>query len=192
MRIGARLGRLAMPWRDRDGSMAVELAFAIPVVLGLILSGVEITRFVLLNQKIERTTATVADLVSQAEALTGADVDALFSAGLFVMDPFDLTQDGDIVVSSIVGEDGTARVDWQRNLGQGAAGSRFGTVGGGAVLPAGFSVGDGESVVVAEVFYDYSPMFTGGSLVDGLVGEKELYGAALFRPRFTSRITFTP
>ncbi len=179
-------------WRDRRGSMAIELAFAAPVVLCLILSGVEITRYVLLNQKIERTTATVADLVSQAETLTGAEVDNLFRAGLFVMDPFDILASGDIVVSSIVGENGSARVDWQRNLGQGDGGSRFGAAGAAAALPPGFAVGDGESIVVTEVFFEYQPMFNGGGLVDGVIGQVELYNTALFRPRFTSRIAYTP
>ncbi|GAB6053448.1 pilus assembly protein [Magnetospira thiophila] len=177
---------------DRRGVLAVEIAFAIPLLLGLILSGVEITRYVLLNQKIERTTMTVADLVSQAETLTGAEVDNLFVAGDFVMEPFDINTDGQVIVSSLVGNAGGATVAWQRTYGGGTGGSRFGTAGGSAVLPSGFAIESGESVVVAEVFYDYTPMFMGGDLVEGVVGNVQLYNSALFRPRFTNVIAYTP
>ena len=60
--IGRVLRRLK---RDRRGTLAVEMAVATPVVIGLLLSGIEVTRHVLLNQKIERASATMADLVSQ-------------------------------------------------------------------------------------------------------------------------------
>ena len=61
--IGPVLGRLK---RDRRGILAVEMAIATPVVIGLLLSGIEVTRYVLLNQKIERASATMADLVSRS------------------------------------------------------------------------------------------------------------------------------
>ena len=53
--------------RDRRGALAVEAAMAVPVLAVLLLGGVEVTRFVLLNQKLERTSATVADLVSRSD-----------------------------------------------------------------------------------------------------------------------------
>ncbi len=61
--IGRVLGRLK---RDRRGILAVELAIATPVVIGRPLSGIEVTRYVPLNQKIERASATMADLVSRS------------------------------------------------------------------------------------------------------------------------------
>ena len=51
--------------RDRRGTLAVEMAIATAVVIGLRLSGIEVTRYVLLNRKIEPATATVADLAPQ-------------------------------------------------------------------------------------------------------------------------------
>ena len=85
--IGRFLRRLK---RDRLGTVAVEMAVATPVVIGLLLSGVEVTRYVLLNQKIERATATMADLVSQSETLSEGGLVNLFAATAYVMDPFDL------------------------------------------------------------------------------------------------------
>lgn len=61
--IGRVLGRLK---RDRRGILAVEMAIATPAGIGLVPSGFEVTRYVPLNQKIERASATMADLVSRS------------------------------------------------------------------------------------------------------------------------------
>ncbi len=185
--IGRILGRLK---RDRRGTLAIELAVVAPVVIGLLLSGVEVTRYVLLNQKIERTSATMADLVSQSETLSEGGLVNLFAATAYVMDPFDLAADGQLVVSSISGDDDDddeARINWQRSFGGGSGGSAFGVEGGTANLPAGFVVRDNETVVVAEVFYDYVPAFMGTQLV-----ARSLYSYAVFRPRGSSPNKINP
>ena len=189
--IGRVLGRLK---RDRRGTLAVEMAIVMPVVIGLLLSGVEVTRYVLLNQKIERASATMADLVSQSETLTEGGLANLFSATAYVMDPFDLAADGRLVVSSISATNGNpARINWQRVFGAGGGsgpgkgGSAFGKEGSPASLPAGFVVRDNETVVVTEVFYDYVPAFMGTQLVS-----RSLYNYAVFRPRFSSLATLYP
>ena len=177
--IGQWIGRFI---KDRRGTLAIEAAFAIPVLAALVLSGVEVTRYVLLNQKIERASATMADLVSQAETLTEADLGNLFTATGFVVDPFDLAADGRIIVSSISKSGSAApRVNWQRGFGGGGGGSAFGVEGGDATLPAGFAVRDGESIVVGEAFFDFTPIFTGG-----VVGNTTLYTSSILRPRFGS------
>ena len=62
-KIGPVLGCLK---RDRRGILAVEMAIATPVVIARLLSAIEVTRCGLLNQKIERASATMADLVSRS------------------------------------------------------------------------------------------------------------------------------
>ncbi len=188
--IGRVLRRLK---RDRRGTLAVEMAVATPVVIGLLLSGVEVTRYVLLNQKIERATATMADLVSQSETLSEGGLVNLFSATAYVMDPFDLEADGQLVVSSISATNGNpARINWQRSFGGGSGGSAFGVEGGAASLPAGFVVRDNETVVVTEVFYGFQPMFFDTPLVRTQLMAADLYNYAVFRPRFSSLATINP
>ena len=189
--IGRVLRRLK---RDGRGTVVVEIAVATPVVIGLLLSGVEITRYVLLNQKIERATATMADLVSQSETLSEGGLANLFAATAYVMDPFDLEAEGRLVVSSISATNGNpARINWQRVFGAGGGsgpgkgGSAFGKEGDVATLPAGFVVRDNETVLFTEVFYDYVPAFMGTQLVS-----RSLYNYAVFRPRFSSLATLYP
>ena len=167
---------------DRRGTLAVEVAMAVPVLAGLMLSGVEVTRYVLLNQKIERASATMADLVSQAEKLTEADLATLFIATRYTVEPFDLAGDGRVIVSSIAKSSGTLpRVVWQRAFGAGSGSSSFGIEGANAVLPAGFVVRDGENVIVGEAFFDFVPVFGGDVL-----GNATLHAQAILRPRFGS------
>ena len=168
--------------KDSRGSVAVEVSVAISILAALLLAGVEVTRFVMLNQKLERASATMADLVSQAETLTEADLVSLFTATGFVLDPFDLAGDGRIIVSSISKQAGTnPQINWQREFGSGAGSSSFGAEGGDATLPAGFVLRDGESIVVSEAFYDFVPVFTGQLLTSATLDTQ-----SVVRPRFGS------
>jgi Flp pilus assembly protein TadG len=108
-RLVRRLGR------DQRGNFLVELAFAMPVMMALVLTGVEFTRYLLINQKLERTSATIADLVSQSHGMSEAEMASLFSATDMIMEPFNLSTDGALVVSSIgTNNSSPARINWQR------------------------------------------------------------------------------
>ena len=56
-------------WRDVRGGVMLEFAFAMPILVGLLMGGVEFARFALVNQKMERVTSFVGDFVARAEAL---------------------------------------------------------------------------------------------------------------------------
>lgn len=167
---------------DCRGAAAVELALIAPVLVALMLSGVEISRFILLNQKIERVSVTMADLTSQAESLTEADLDGLFQVSGHVMAPFDLMTDGQVIISSINAKDGNpAVISWQRSFGVLANASGFGGEGGAPTFTGGFSVNDNESLIVAEVYYTYEPL-----VISGVIDPVTLYNASYFQPRIGS------
>lgn len=162
------------------GSATVELALALPVLTALLLSGLEAARLVLINQKLECTAATMADLVTRAEAVAEADLADMFAAAGYAMTPFDLAAGGRVIVSSISATGGAApAISWQRAFGAGGGASAFGIQGAGALLPAGFAVRDGENVIVAEAFFDFSALFTAG-----LINDVTLQSQVLMRPRF--------
>jgi len=185
----SRIKRILRRLRSNErGMAALELAFAVPIALGLTLNGVEITRYVLLHQKTERASMTVADLVSQGEVLSIDDLTSIFRAGAFITEPFDFNTNGAMLVTSVVGSPGGALVEWQRAFGQNPQSSSFGNQGSPASLPTGFVVADGESVVFAEIFYNYDPMFGGNPMLGGLVGSNTVYHYAIFRPRYTVKV----
>jgi Flp pilus assembly protein TadG len=166
---------------DRSGNALIETALTMPILVLIILGGVEISRYVLLHQKLDRVAASIGDLVAQAETISATDVDNLFEAAKFVLKPFSLGDNGAVVVSSIGATDGDpATVRWRRSGGGTlAATSELGAVGSDATLPQGFTVPSGDSTIVAEVFYDYTPW-----LFSGVTSPSRLYHRALFRPRF--------
>jgi hypothetical protein len=174
--------------RNDRGNFLIELAFAMPVMAGLLLTGVEFTRYLLINQKLERTSATIADLVSQSHGMSEAEMASLFSATDMIMEPFNLSADGSLVVSSI-GATGSspARINWQRAYGGGSGGSEFGNEGAVANLPSGLEVRDGETMVAAEAFYDYEPV-----IFQEILEARTLYRWAVFRPRFSALNQIVP
>ncbi len=175
-------------FRAERGTLAVELAMAVPIIFALMVTGVEVTRYVLLNQKVERTSATLADLVSQSDVLSEAALLNLVGAAGHVMTPYSVDTDGRIVISSLTNPSGSQpRVAWQRGYGAGAGASRFGAQGGAATLPDDFVIRVGENVIAVEVFFDYQPMLASNALDPG-----EVSSFALFRPRFASLASLLP
>lgn len=162
------------------GTIAIETALTLPVLCVILLGGIELSRFILAYQKVERTSATLADLVARSDTLSNDGMDTLFAATQYVMAPFELGENGHAVITLVIGENGAPKIAWQRYQPSDATGSEVGTVvGQTASLPAGFTVADGDHVIIAEVFYNYQPMFTGD-----LLSDTSLQRMAIFRPRF--------
>lgn len=178
-RLGEHFTRL---WRDRGGASLIELGFAMPILVTLLLGGVEIARYVLLHQKLDRVASSIADLVSQAEMVSVPGLQNIFDAAQYVAKPFDLPAGGTVIVSSVsnpIGTPGT-KVNWQQaGAGNVPATSKVGVPGGSVTLPTGFAVADGQSIIIAEVFFTYVPWILGD-----FTSSNQIYHRALFRPRY--------
>lgn len=164
----------------RAGNVAVEFALVVPILLLLMLGSVEMARFVLLHQKLDRAATTISDLVARAETIDQSELDDIFTAAGEVAAPFDLAGRGVVIVSSITNPDGNgATIAWQRNGGGGlSATSHTGTEGDDASLLEGFEVREGETVIISEVFFDFEPF-----LSELIVAPQTLYARAHHRPR---------
>lgn len=176
--------------KDRRGSLLVESGIMIAVISMITLSGVELARYTLLHQKMERIAASIGDLIAQAPTISNADVVNIFDAIEEVAKPFQMGPNGMVIVSSIGASDGSGPIlNWQRNGGGGLVStSQIGsTEGAVANLPAGLTLIDGETIIVAEVFYTYTPW-----IYDGLVSNSSIYHTAFFRPRLGSLTTISP
>lgn len=177
-------------WDDRGGASLIELGFAMPILVTLLLGGVEIARYVLLHQKLDRVSSSIADLVSQAETISVPDLQNIFDAAQFVAKPFDLPASGTVIVSSVsnpIGTPGT-KVNWQKSgAGNIPATSQVGAPGSAATLPRGFTVADGQTIIIAEVFFDYAPWILGE-----FTQANQIYHRALFRPRYGGLTTLSP
>ncbi|MBO6826777.1 MAG: pilus assembly protein [Sneathiella sp.] len=186
--------------KDSSAVAMVEFAMILPMLTVLTLGSFEVARYALLTQKLDRVSATMADLTARAEALTASEVDNLFDSTDHLAQPFDFNTDGMVVISSIVGRlNQPPLIIGQRSQGNiSGVNSVIGSNGGDATLPEAFKnqetgqvLEDGDGLIVAEVFYDYAPYLSlGGNLLDDILGEMIIYRRAFFRPRLSEQTTF--
>jgi Flp pilus assembly protein TadG len=175
---------------DRRGALIAEFAAAMPVLVILLLGGVEVSRFALLNQRMDRLATVMGDLVAQAETLSENDVTQLFQATGHVAWPFDMATKGNVIISSISipapPAAQTPKITWQRHIGGLVSSSQIGAQNAAPTLPGGLTVATGQTLIVAEVYYDFSPM-----LIGSLVLAHRIYHRAFFRPRIGALTALT-
>jgi Flp pilus assembly protein TadG len=185
VRIRSRIARFR---DDCRGALFAEAAIALSVLATLTLGGIEVARYIILNQKLERVAATIGDLVTQAQAITSADLDSVFAAAEHVATPFDLSNDAVVIVTSVSATGANPPVvSWQYSgVGALVASSTIGTTGAAATLPADFEVRSGENVIVTEVFYNYTPW-----IAPEVTNATQVYYRSFYRPRVGPLTTCT-
>jgi Flp pilus assembly protein TadG len=174
--------------KDCRGIAYVEFALALPLLLMLFMGSVEFTRCLIITQKVEKAAITMSDLVAQTESVTTTQLDNLMLSVRQLMEPFTFADQGYVIVSSIRKTAGNnPTVTWQY-AGGGAwtQSSQIGTSGNAAALPAGFTMDDGENVIIAEVYYNFSPM-----LGTQILNNMRMYRFAVFRPRLGDATTLS-
>ncbi len=167
---------------DERGVAAIELAVVLPMLMTLFLGVVEISNFVLVNQRTEKMAHTIADVVSQGEAITTAELDNILSATSEIMKPFPFASLGHVIITSVHRNvNDTPKVAWQYEGGGTLKNTRsnFGGTGFASPLPEGFTLNERETVIIAEVFYNHENLIT--NIFNG--SDPQLYKYAFYKPR---------
>ena len=163
MRSWSRALRLRRFAKDERGVAAIEFALVLPIMALLLLGCFEVPRFVMVYQKIARTSSGVADLVAQADdPITSAQMTDVFSASKMMMQPYDVAANGVVIVSSINNPTGGTgvKITWQRRNGTVTTLSKLGIQGATPVnVPAGLTPALDEELLTAEVYFNYTPIF---------------------------------
>lgn len=171
--------RLAL---NNQGIAAIEMAIITPVLVLMLCGGSEIAVYARSHFQTSQMASTVADAVARYEAVTSADISSIFSVSSEVMGSADFSKKGYVILSSISRTGGaTPVVSWQCKGGALANASRIGTLAKTATLPGNLVLDATDNVIIAEVFYQYTPMFSNFVPV-----QKQLYKTAIFRPRLGS------
>lgn len=156
--------------RNNHGVAAVEFALLMPILLLLFLSGFELTRYVLLNQKLSKTAASMSDLISRLPSVTEFEVQNSFNAVQHLMSPYHEPEGTKVIITSVINDAGTVRVNWQRcGGGSFAVTSAIGAEGELATLPAGFTLEDKEDTIIAEIFYNFVPILAPETVGPGVL-----------------------
>lgn len=166
--------------QDETGVAAVEFALMLPFLLLLLVCGFELSRYILINQKVEKSVYTVADIVSQQTSVTTAQLDQIILAASEIMRPHDIGGKGRIILSSIYKSgDSPPTVQWQYTGGGTLnRSSQVGSANAQATLPNDLDLNDKDNVIVAEFYYEITPLLTGTAIAPA-----SLYKFALFKPR---------
>lgn len=176
---------------DEQGLVFVEFALIAPIMLLFLLGGFEISRFLLINQKLEKINTTTADVIAQLEAPQTTTFQQVLGAVPQMMAPYSFTTNGRVIITSVAqvaAPPASPVVRWQYCNGGGtmSATSRVGTGSGNATLPTGFTLAEGEDIIVTETYYNYAPIALSAVAPRGI-----LYKIAVFKPRLGALSTFT-
>ena len=112
-----------------DGAAMIEFAFGLPLLLLLLLGGIELTNLTLTNIKAQQLATMAADLVAQRGAsqdrISEKQIYDIQSAIAMAARPYDALNDGRLVITAMVGEDtnddraaDVNRIKWQRFVGR--------------------------------------------------------------------------
>jgi Flp pilus assembly protein TadG len=175
--------------RDRRGIAATEFALILPILVMFSAGTIEYSRLILLTQKLQSGSFILADLTARDRTLSEEQLGNIFLALRQVIEPFAFEDEGLAIVTSI-GVDPTTKtpvVNWQRaGTGTLEAESEIGEEGEAATLPDDLTIAAGETIISAEVFYTFEPLFGIG------MAPATLRRVAYYKPRLGSLDTLLP
>lgn len=163
----------------RRGIAATEFALILPLMVLVLAGTAEFGNALLLDRKVTRAAQVAADLVAQEQTVDTAKLNDFLDAVEKVLVPYPAAAMR-ISLTSVWRDidSNSLRVDWSvaRNTAPLSTGSAY-------VLPTDMVPVLGESVIVAEIEYSYSPLFA-----DLITGALALSDRAYLRPRRTLRV----
>lgn len=165
---------------DERGIAAVEFAFIAPALLVIFFATIELGAALNCRAKVNQAVSTAADLTAQASTVSASDMSNVVSAVGAILYP-NASGSAHIVISSIVDNDtGNGKVAWSY-----ASNATARTTDSTVTLPSGLiTAGSGQSVILAEITYDYSSPTT--QFVTGTINMSGVFYA---RPRRTTTVS---
>jgi Flp pilus assembly protein TadG len=173
-------------WCNELGIAVVEFGLVLPVLMTLFYGTVEVTRYILITQKVEKLAHSVADMTAQEQVATQSMLNQVMAAASNIMDPFTMTNNGTIFITAMYRAPSTTTplVMWSyQGGGTFVAASKLGTVGSTATVP-GFTFDDRENLIAAEVYYQFSPLIS-----SQFFGTTTVYRTAYYKPRLGALLT---
>lgn len=152
---------LARLRQDQRGSILVELALTLPIMVTMLAGVVEAGYYLVLNLKIQHSVISIADLATRDEEITQSTMDDIFLALPQIMTPYYDASRSRVYVSAVsqVEDEDQPSVFWQRATGNLAnVDSAIGIEGEASDLPTNLRVATNETVLVTEFYFSYRPL----------------------------------
>lgn len=152
--------------RDNSGMAMVEFALSLPLLMTLILVGLELTNYVLANHRVRQIAAMTADNASRLRSqMSEAYVNQLFVGVQKAGAGMNFQTRGRVILSSVQNNAASNGqwIRWQRCYGNLSRASKYGTQGKGQTdtsLPTinGLVAQPGSAIMYAEAEYQYKPL----------------------------------
>lgn len=171
--------------RNQSGSILIEAAIFLPMLALFLVFSFETARYILINQKLSRASASLNDLLSRVES-PEIQINDFINIVAQTMDPF-YSEDAMRVFSNIMTKpvDSSAEIMWHYSGGGTlTATSILGTMGAIPTMPDDFTWRDNETILSTEIYYQYEPFFNLPTW-DGRV----LYVVSFNKPRLQNLTT---
>lgn len=158
--------------RNQRGVAIIEFALSLPVLMVLILVGLELTNFVLANHRVRQIAAMTADNASRLRSqMSEAFVNQLFVGVQKAGAGIQFENRGRVILSSVQNNAAANGqwIRWQRCFGQLNRAPKYGIQGKGqsdSSLPTinGLVAQPGSAIMYAEVEYQYRPLIASSFL----------------------------
>jgi Flp pilus assembly protein TadG len=178
--------------RDTRGMAAVEFAMIVPIMFFLLVGAVEFSQALTVDRRVTQAASATADLVARApsQGLTITQVDNELKIIEQLIEPYELSQLTVRIVSvkatPVNGNPAAVNyiVDWSRDNHGGTPYAKDSTYAG---IPNGLLVA-GESVIVAEARYNYTPLIFSVFIESAFDLEEKFY----LKPRNASCVHLKP
>ncbi|GBD48010.1 TadE/TadG family type IV pilus assembly protein [Methylopila sp. Yamaguchi] len=168
--------------RSESGVAAIELALAAPLLALLLLGGIDLTRYTLAVHKVMGIGFAVSDVASQykAKELNTQALNQIYRISSENFSSYVSGSTGVTMLTSVyLADDGSVKVRWQcKSASVADWRSKIGSPGGAAAFDKNMLIDSNDNIIISEVYYKYSPMFTLFSTT-----KIDIYSKAMFRPR---------
>ena len=163
--------------RCNGGTAAIEMAFILPLFMGLTMGGIEVTWYANTKMKVSQLALHAADHSSRMGSSTALqnlpvfedDVNDVMTGTLLQGESINLEENGRVIISSLqVNATGGQWIAWQRcdgnpnftsSHGQQGAGKNHNSFPGMGYAGRRVTARPGEAVMFAEIRYQYEPIF---------------------------------
>jgi Flp pilus assembly protein TadG len=176
-------------WRrfagNRSGVASIEFAMVVPLMVMMFIGIVEFSQAITVDRRVNQVASSTADLIARTKATTSAELNGIMDIIDELMKPYAdspirLTATNVIASTSNAS---TTVVCWSYNHPNGGVGTY--SNGSSYTLPTGV-VEKGESVVVVEVNYQYTPVLFSMFIKNAITFSDKFY----LKPRLSSSIEY--